>query len=105
MSKPMSAVVVHQAADPVDQLRDFLDLRLEEPQGVRVRHHHAGDGVVQQRLQRFHIYAAVLQRLHLHDFQAADGRRSGIRAVGAVRDDDLSALQVAAHHMILAHDH
>ena len=101
----VGAVVVEQAADTVHELRDLEDLGLEQAEGVGVRHHDAGHGLVEQGLEGLHVDAAVLQGLHLHDLQTADRRRSGVGAVGAVGDDDLGAGHVAAAHMVRADQH
>ena len=90
----------------------FFNLRnlpFKQSQGVGVGHHHGRNGVaadaVNQGAQRLDVDGAVDERLHLHDVQSADGRRSRVRAVGRVRHDDQSAARVTPAFVVSAYDH
>ena len=101
----IGAVVVEQAAAFVHQGCDFLDIALEEAQGVGVGHHNAGDVGAEQRLEVLHVHESVGAGLHHHDVQAADGSAGGVGAVGAVGHDNLGTGSVAAAEMVLPHQH
>ena len=98
-------VVIEQAAAGVYQRGDLHNLLLEETEGVRVGHHDAGDGIVQQGFQVVHIHQTFRRGFDHHHLQAANGRTRGIGTVGAVRDDDARALDIAAQQVVLPHDH
>jgi hypothetical protein len=65
------AVVVERRADACDDLGDLLDVRVEEPERVRVGEHQAGDVVVGLRAQVVDVDAAVGVRADLDDLVAA----------------------------------
>ncbi len=54
-------IVVGEAAGLVDQLADLPDVALEEPEGVRVGQHDAGDVVAQEAAKSLQIYQALLR--------------------------------------------
>ena len=101
----VGAVVVEQAAAFVNERRDLLDILLEQAERVGVGHHDARDIGAEQRLKGLDVHQTVRTGLHLNYLQAANRRRSGIGAVGAVGDDHLRAGKVAAVHVVAAHDH
>ena len=76
------AVVVEGRADVVDDLRDLLDVAVEQPERVRVGEHQAGDVVVGGRAQLVEVDPALVVRPDLHDLVAGHRDR---RRVGAVR--------------------
>ncbi len=51
----VGTVVIEQAACLVHELGYLEDFRLEHAERVGVGHHDAGDGVVEQRLEVFHV--------------------------------------------------
>ena len=99
------AVVVHQSAAVVDELRNLRYLALEEPEGVGVGHHHRRDVVAEQRLEVSDIDEAVGGALHLDNLQSADSGGGGVGAVSGIGHDDLDALCVAAALVVGADDH
>ena len=98
-------VVVQEAARPVHQGGNLLNLGFKEAQGVGVGHHDASDIRPQQGFQGLHVNAAVLQGFHLHHLEPANRGRCRVGAMGAVRHNHLGAGQVSAAHVILAHNH
>ena len=95
MSKPMSpgrvrahhrvevgAVVVERRADVVDDVRDLLDVLVEQSERVRVGEHQAGDVVARLGLEVLEVDAAARVGADLHDLVAGHRHR---RRVGAVR--------------------
>ena len=101
----VGAVVVQKAATAVHQGCNLQNLGLEQAQGVGVGHHDTGYFVVQKRFEGFYVNAAVLQGLHFHYLEAADGSRCRVGAMGAVRNNDLGAFEVSPHHVIGTHEH
>ena len=75
------AVVVGGRADVVDDPHDLLDVRVEQPERVRVGQHQAGDVAVGLRPQVVDVDAAARVGADLDDLVA--GHRHG-RRVGAV---------------------
>ena len=89
----------------MDEGGDLLYVLLEESEGVRVRHHDAGDVVAKQRLEVVHIHQAVSLGLHHNHLQTADSGAGRVRSVGAVRHDHLGSLQIPVKDVVLTHDH
>ncbi len=99
------SVVVEQTTASVDQRRNLLDVFFKKAERVRVGHHDSGDVRTEQRLQRFHVHQSVRAGLDLHDFEAADRRRSGVGSVRAVRHYHLRAGGISAKQVVVAYDH
>ncbi len=90
------AVVVGGRPRVADDLGDLLDVRVEDPERVRVREHEAGDRVVRLRLEVLDVDAPVGVRGDLHDLEAGHRHRRRVRAVRRVGGQDLRAPVVAA---------
>ena len=88
-------VVVERRADAVDDLRDLLDVLVEQPERVRVREHQARDVVAGLRAQVVDVDAAALVRADLDDLVAGHRHRRGVGAVGGVGREDLGAVLAA----------
>ncbi len=99
------SVVVEKASASVDEGCDLLDVLLEKAEGVRVRHHNAGDVVAEQRFEVVHIHKAVSLGLHDNHLQTADGGAGRVRSVGTVRHDHLGPLEVTVQDVVLTHYH
>ncbi len=91
----VGAVVVEQAADLVDQRGDLGDVAIEDPEGVRVGQHQAGDVLVDLRTQILDVDATVLVSCDLDHLVAGHRDRSRIGAVGGVRGQDLARAAAA----------
>ena len=89
------AVVVERRADVVHDLRDLLDVRVEDAERVRVGEHQAGDVVVGLRAQVVEVDAAVGVGADLDDLVAGHRHRRRVRAVRGVGREDLGALLAA----------
>ena len=88
-------VVVERRADAVDDLRDLLDVLVEQPERVRVREHQARDVVAGLRAQVVDVDAAALVGADLDDLVAGHRHRRGVGAVGGVGREDLGAVLAA----------
>ena len=92
------SIVVHQATAVVNQLRNFRDTRLEEPEGIGIGHHHGCNLSAlfcDDALQVIIINGTVCKRLYFDDFKAADSCRGWICAMCAIWYNNLLALHVA----------
>ncbi len=101
----VGTVVIEQTPAAVNQFRDFEDFFLEEPQGVRIRHHDSRHIVAQQRLQILNVHQAIGIGFDDDDIKATDGCAGRIGAVSAVWDYHLSTFGIPPKQMILAHYH
>ena len=99
------SVVVHEASALVNQLCYFGNVVLKNAKRVGVGHHHAGNGVVEQRFEVVTVNSTVGAALDYHHLEAADGGTRGIGAMGRVGDDDACALVVATAHVIGSDGH
>ena len=97
----VGAVVVAQAACLVDEAGDLQDVLIKDTHGVGVGQHQTGGILAQGGPEGVQIHAAVRAGGDVHHVVAAHGGGGGVGAVGAVGDDDLGALVVAAGVMIL----
>ncbi len=91
----VGAVVVEGGARVVDDARDLLDVRVEEPERVRVGEHEAGDAVVGLAAQVLQVHPAVLGRPDLDHLVAGHGHGRRVGAVGRVRRQHQGALVAA----------
>ena len=82
-------VVVERRAHPVHELRDLLDVRVEDPERVRVGEHQAGDVLVEVGLQVVHVDAALVVRADLDDLVAGHRHRRRVGPVRGVGREDL----------------
>ncbi len=98
------AVHVHEAARLIDAAADLGHLRLEDPQGVRVREHHARDPVVERRRERVEIRAPLGVRGDLDDFEAGEGAGGRIRPVRRVGHQHPAAVGLAVGPVVRAHE-
>ena len=92
----------------MNQLCNLGDMRLEEAQGIRIGHHHRGNGralLTDNTLQVLQINLSVRVRLHLQDFQSADSSRGRIGAMRRIRDEDLGTQAVATALVIGTNNH
>ena len=89
------AVVVERRADAVDDLRDLLDVLVEQAERVRVGEHQAGDVVVGLGAQVVDVDAAALVGADLDDLVAGHRHRRRVGAVRGVGREDLGAVLAA----------
>ena len=81
-------------------ISDGFDVWIEETDGVRVGQHEAGNLVGADFFELVEIDAAIRTGFDVNDLVAAHVGAGWIGAVGAVRNDDLRALAVAADGVI-----
>ena len=81
------------------------DVFLEEPKGVGVGHHHAGDIIAQKGLEVVDIHQSFRSALHLYDLQPAYCGRGRIGSMGRVGHDDFLPFGVAALLVVGRDDH
>ena len=101
----VGSVVVEKAAASVHEGCNFSDVPFEKAQCVGVGQHYSCDVVAEERLERIQVHEAVRSGFHFHDLKTADRRAGRVGAMRAVRDDHLRAGQVAAGHVVFAHQH
>ena len=101
----VGSIVIHQTATFVHQFGYFGYFFLKQAEGVGVGHHHSGNVVAEQWLERLYVHKAVLGALHLHYLEAAHCSRSGVGAVSRVGHYHFHATVVAAALMIAAYHH
>ena len=99
------SIIVEKASASVDEGGDLLYVLLEESEGVRVRHHDAGDVVAQKRFEVVHVHETVCLGLNDNHFQTADSGAGRVCTVSAVRHDHLGSLQIPVKDVVLTHDH
>ena len=88
----VGAVEVEQAAPFVEQLGDRADLRVEQAERIGVGHHEDGRLVVSLALKSSRSTSPLALLLMVTASKPGEMRRGGIRAVGAVGDEDLGPL-------------
>ena len=99
------SIIVEKASASVDEGGDLLYVLLEESEGVRVRHHDAGDVVAQKRFEVVHVHETVCLGLNDNHFQTADSGAGRVCTVRTVRNDNLGTFGIASEKVILTHDH
>ena len=87
----VGAVHVEQAAFGVHDVRDLVDLLLEDAQRIGIGKHERGHVLVHLRRQRGHVHHALGVRFQIL-YRVADHRSRGrICAVGGIRDQNFLA--------------
>ena len=100
------AVVVHERACVVEDLRDLFDVLVEEPERRRVREHQRGGVLVDLRAQVVDVDVAARVGLHRRHLVARHRHGRRVRAVRRVGDHDLAPLlRLAAVVEVRAHEH
>ena len=100
----IGAVVIDEAVNAVDEVADFLNVRIEDAEGVGAGEHQSRDVVVQGFFEGVHIHIAFFVAGDGLDLVARDGCAGGICAVGAIGNKD-GIFFVAFIFVVCAHNH
>jgi hypothetical protein len=96
---------VHERARAVEDALDLVDVLVEEPERRGVREHQPGRALADLAAEVVEVDVPALVRADVDERVAGHRNARWVRAVRAVRDDDLSAFGLAAVREIGTHQH
>ena len=84
----------------MDESGNFRNFLLKYAESVGISHHHAGNLIVEKRLEVGNVNSAVGSTFHFHNLESAHSSRGWICAVSRIWNDDFCAFRVTTTFVI-----